>query len=130
MPKLVALLQDSIAPTKNKRKGTSELGGQRIRFSQTPQILQGIHFATLYNCTRFASDLPVDQFPTLRDVKELDGQISMADSPTSLTFDMMDGNFVPQFQNSLAQIPLTNVQLVEQQGAKLQLRTLKLTLAM
>ena len=43
----------------------------------------------------------------------------MAVSPMSLASEITDGNFVPQFPNSLAQPPLTNVQLVEQQGVKL-----------
>ena len=45
--------------------------------------------------------------------------MSMAASPLSLTSDMKDGNFVLQRPNSLAQLQLTNVQLVKQQGVKL-----------
>ena len=43
----------------------------------------------------------------------------MAVTPMSLTSEITDGNFVPQYPNSLPQPPLTNVQLVEQQGVKL-----------
>ena len=43
----------------------------------------------------------------------------MATSPLSLTSEMTDGNFVPQFPNSLAHLQLTNFHLVEQQGVKL-----------
>ena len=45
--------------------------------------------------------------------------MSMAASPLSLTTEMTESTFVPQFPNSLTQLQLTNVQLVEQQEVKL-----------
>ena len=119
MAKLVALLQDPIAPANKKRKGALSLEGPENQFLADPTNDAGNEFATLQNGNQFASSLPGDQFPTLRDVEELDGQMPMAVSPMSLTSEITDGNFVPQFPNSLAQPPLTNVQLVEQQGVKL-----------
>ena len=38
----------------------------------------------------------------------------------SLTSEVMNGIVVPQFPDSLDKLPLTNVELVEQQGVKLQ----------
>ena len=117
--KLAVLLQDSITPASKKRKRTSDLEGPENQFLANPINDVGNEFATLQNGNQFASNLPGDQFPTLRDVEELDGQMPMAASPLSLTSEMTDGNFFPHFPNSLAQLQLTNVQLVEQQGVKL-----------
>ena len=119
MANLVVLLQDSIAPANKKRKGTFNLEGPENQFLADPTNDAGSEFATLQNGNLFASNLPGDQFPTLRDVEELDGQMPMAASPMSLRSEIADGNFVPQLPNSLTQLPLTNVQLVEQQGVKL-----------
>ena len=81
--------------------------------------MPGNEFTELQNRNHFASDLPRDQFPSLRDVEEFDEQMPMAAPPMSLNSEMTQGNFVPQFPNSLAQLPLTNLQLVEPQGVKL-----------
>ena len=79
--------------------------------------MPGMKFTTLLNGYESASNLPGVQFPTLRDVEELDWP--MAALPMSLTSPMLDGNFIPQLPNTLTQLPLTNVQLVEQQRVKL-----------
>ena len=119
MEKLVALLQDSIASASKKRKRTSDLEGPENQFLANPTNDVGNDFSTLQNGNQFASNPPGDQFPTLRDVEELDGQMPMAASPLSLNSEMTDGNFVPQLPNSLAQLQLPNIQLIEQQGVKL-----------
>ena len=119
MAKLVVLLQDSIAPASKKRKRTSDPEGPENQFLANPTNDVGNEFSTLQIGNQFASNLPGDQFPILRDVEELDGQMPMASSPLSLTSEMTDGNFVPQLPNSLAQLQLPHVQLIEQQGVKL-----------
>ena len=75
MAKLVALLQDSVAPASKKRKRTSDLEGPENRFLANPTNDVGNGFATLQNDNHFASNLPGDQFPILRDVEELDGHM-------------------------------------------------------
>ena len=115
--KLVALLQDPIAPVNKKRKGTLTLEGPENQFLADPTNDAGNEFATLQNGNQFTSNLPGDQFPSLLDVEEF--PMPMAASPMSPTSEITDGNCVPQFPNSIAQLLLTNVQLVEQQGVKL-----------
>ena len=119
MEKLVALLQDPIASASKKRKRASDLEGPENQFLANPTNDVENDFSTLQNGNQFASNPPGDQFPTLRDVEELDGQMPMAASPLSLNSEMTDGNFVPQLPNSLAQLQLPNIQLIEQQGVKL-----------
>ena len=75
MAKLVAMLQESIATKSKKRKRTSDLEGPESQFLANPTNDVGNEFATLQNGNQFASNLPGDQFPTLRDVEELDGQM-------------------------------------------------------
>ena len=87
-----------------KRKRTSDLEGPENQFLANPTNDVGNEFSTLQNGNQFASNPPGDQFPTLRDVEELDGQMPMAASPLSLNSEMTDGNFVPQLPNSLAQL--------------------------
>ena len=117
--KLVALLQDPIASASKKRKRASDLEGPENQFLANPTNDAENDFSTLQNGNQFASNPPGDQFPTLRDVEELDGQMPMATSPVSLNSEMTDGNFVPQLPNSFAQLQLPNIQLIEQQGVKL-----------
>ena len=119
MEKLVALLQDPIASASKKRKRASDLEGPENQFLANPTNDVENDFSTLQNGNQFASNPPGDQFPTLRDVEELDGQMPMAASPLSLNSEMTDGKFVPQLPNSLAQLQLPNIQLIEQQGVKL-----------
>ena len=78
MEKLVALLQDPIASASKKRKRTSDLEGPENQFLANPTNDVGNDFSTLQNGNQFASNPPGDQFPTLRDVEELDGQMPMA----------------------------------------------------
>ena len=85
MAELVAMLQDSIAPARKKRKRTSDLEGPENQFLANPTNDAGNEVVTLQNDNPFASNLPGNQFPTLRDVEELDGQMPMAASPLSLT---------------------------------------------
>ena len=117
--KSVALLQDPIASASKKRKRASDLEGPENQFLANPTNDAENNFSTLQNGNQFASNPPGDQFPTLRDVEELDGQMPMATSPVSLNSEMTDGNFVPQLPNSFAQLQLPNIQLIEQQGVKL-----------
>ena len=117
--KLVALLQDPIASASKKRKRASDLEGPENQFLANPTNDAENDFSTLQNGNQFASNPPGDQFPTLRDVEDLDGQMPMATSPVSLNSEMTDGNFVPQLPNSFAQLQLPNIQLIEQQGVKL-----------
>ena len=119
MSKLIALLQDSLAPASKKRNPISDLEGSENQFLTNPINDTENEISTLQNGNQFACNPPGDQFPILRDAEVLEGQMPMAASPMSFTSEMTDGNFIPQFPNSLAQLPLTNVQLVEQQGVKL-----------
>ena len=119
MSKLIALLQDSFAPASKKRKSISDLEGSENQFLTNPINDTENEMSTLLNGNQFACNPPGDQFPILRDAEVLEGPMPMAASPMSLTSEMTDGNFIPQFPNSLAQLPLTNEQLVERQGVKL-----------
>ena len=65
MAKLVALLQDPIAPANKKRKGALSLEGPENQFLADPTNDAGNEFATLQNGNQFASSLPGDQFPYL-----------------------------------------------------------------
>ena len=100
---LVALLQDSLAPASKKRKPISDLEGSENQFFTNSINDTENEISTLHNGNQFACIPPGDQFPILRDVEVLEGQ--KATSPMSLTSEMTDGNFNPQFSNSLAQLP-------------------------
>ena len=103
MSKLVALLQDSLAPASKKRKPISDLEGSENQFLTNSISDTENEISALQNGNEFACNPPGDQFPILRDVEVLEGQ--MATSPMSLTSEMTDGKFNPQFSNSLAQLP-------------------------